>query len=228
MITILHPVKRQINQYYYLKSLIESYRYYVEEWVNKTLKDIEAEAIASSEGEDDKEIAVSIYNSVYSQGADAIYEQTDSENLLFYKAMLIIVYSYYEGIINKMAEDAGTQGRPSIICGNYGKVLSKESTDKVAFLFDYILPLRNHLCHNDSGTKDKDYEKAVKALKYLNDSGYIEMNYQTDSEGQVVLEKCSIYYIKKDFIIDVLDMEHDILIELSEIAGYKNKYIGKR
>lgn len=222
MIAIQHPVNRQIFQYYYLKSLIESYQSYVNEWINKSLNNIKEDAIAFSEGE--KEIE----DSMYSQGADAIYEQTDSENLLFYKAMLIIVYSYYEGIIKKMAEDAGTQGRPSIICGNYGKVLSKESTDKVAFLFDYILPLRNHLCHNDSGTKDKDYEKAVKALKYLNDSGYIEMNYQTDSEGQVVLEKCSIYYIKKDFIIDVLDMEHDILIELSEIAGYKNKYIGKR
>ena len=94
-------------------------------------------------------------------------------------------------------------------------------------LFDYILPLRNHLCHNDSGTKDKDYEKAVKALKYLNDSHYIEMNYQTDSKGQIVLEKCSIYCINKDFILDVLDKEHDILMELSEIVGYKNKYIGK-
>lgn len=221
MITILHPVKRQINQYYYLKSLIESYQSYVNEWINKSLNNIKEDAIAFSEG--DKEIE----DSMYSQGADTIYEQTDSENLLFYKAMLIMVYSYYEGIINKMAEDVDTQGRPSLICGKYEKVLSKESTDKVTFLFDYILPLRNHLCHNDSGTKDKDYEKAVKALKYLNDSHYIEMNYQTDSKGQIVLEKCSIYCINKDFILDVLDKEHDILIELSEIAGYKNTYIGK-
>ena len=223
MITILHPVKRQINQYYYLKSLIESYQSYVNEWINKSLNNIKEDAIAFSEG--DKEIE----DSMYSQGADTIYEQTDSENLLFYKAMLIMVYSYYEGIINKMAEDVDTQGRPSLICGKYEKVLSKESTDKVTFLFDYILPLRNHLCHNDSGTKDKDYEKAVKALKYLNDSHYIEMNYQTDSKGQIVLEKCSIYCINKDFIfiLDVLDKEHDILMELSEIVGYKNKYIGK-
>ncbi len=227
MFTIQHPVKRQIGQYYYLKSLIESYQSYVNEWVNKTLKDIEGEAIASSEGEDDKEIALSIYTSVYSQGADAIYEQTDSENLLFYKAMLIMVYSYYEGIINKMAEDAGTQERPSLICGKYGKLLSKESTDKVAFLFDYILPLRNHLCHNDSGTKDRDYGKTVKSLKCLMDSRCIEMDYQKDSKGQIILEKCSIYWIKKEFILEVLDKEHDILIELSEIAGYKNTYIGK-
>lgn len=222
MIAIQHPVNRQIFQYYYLKSLIERYQDYVKEWLNKTIKDIKDNTIAFSEGDNEIEA------SMYSQESNAIYEITDSEDLLFYKAMLIMVYSYYEGIINKMAEDAGTQGRPSLICGKYGKVLSKESTDKVAFLFDYILPLRNHLCHNDSGTKDKDYEKAVKALKYLDDSRYIEMDYQMDSEGQVVLEKCSIYYIKKDFIIDVLDMEHDILIELSEIAGYKNKYIGKR
>jgi len=54
------------------------------------------------------------------------------------------------------------------------------------------------------------------------------MDYQTDSGGQIVLEKCSIYFIKKEFIIDVLDMEHDILIELSKMVGYKNTYIGKR
>jgi len=160
MIAIQHPVNRQIYQYYYLKSLIESYQSYVNEWINKSLNSIKEDAIAFSEGDKD------IEDSMYSQGSNTIYEQTDSENLLFYKAMLIMVYSYYEGIINKMAEDAGTQGRPSLICGKYGKVLSKESTDKVAFLFDYILPLRNHLCHNDSGTKDKDYQKATKALKY--------------------------------------------------------------
>ena len=165
MIAIQHPVNSQIFQYYYLKSLIESYRYYVEEWLNKTLKDITDNAIASSEG--DKEIEASIY----SQDSNAVYDKTDSEDVLFYKAMLIMVYSYYEGIINKMAEDAGVKERPSSICEKYGKVLY--------------------------------------------------------SEGKIILEKCSLYWINKDFIIDVLDKEHDVLIELSEIAGYKNTYIGK-
>ena len=117
MIAIQHPVNSQIFQYYYLKSLIESYRYYVEEWLNKTLKDITDNAIASSEG--DKEIEASIY----SQDSNAVYDKTDSEDVLFYKAMLIMVYSYYEGIINKMAEDAGVKERQSSICEKYGKVL---------------------------------------------------------------------------------------------------------
>ena len=194
MIAIQHPVNSQIFQYYYLKSLIESYRYYVEEWLNKTLKDITDNAIASSEG--DKEIEASIY----SQDSNAVYDKTDSEDVLFYKAMLIMVYSYYEGIISK---------------------------EKVTFLYESILPLRNYLCHNDSGTKGRDYEKTAKALKNLFRSRCIEINYQTNSEGKIILEKCSLYWINKDFIIDVLDKEHDVLIELSEIAGYKNTYIGK-
>lgn len=221
MIAIQHPVNSQIFQYYYLKSLIESYRYYVEEWLNKTLKDITDNAIASSEG--DKEIEASIY----SQDSNAVYDKTDSEDVLFYKAMLIMVYSYYEGIINKMAEDAGVKERPSSICEKYGKVLSEESKEKVTFLYESILPLRNYLCHNDSGTKGRDYEKTAKALKNLFRSRCIEINYQTNSEGKIILEKCSLYWINKDFIIDVLDKEHDVLIELSEIAGYKNTYIGK-
>lgn len=224
-ITERHIVNKQIYQYVFLKSLIENYQDYVKEWLNKTLKDIESEAIASSEGEEDKEIAASIYTNIYSQGASCAYDKIDSEDVLFYKAMLIMVYSYYEGIINKMAEDAGTQGRPSLICGKYEKVLSKESTDKVTFLFDYILPLRNHLCHNDSGTKDRDYEKTVQALKCLQDGHYIEMDYQTDSEGQIIIETCSIKCIKKEFILDVLDKEHVVLKELSEIVGYEDQYI---
>ena len=140
----------------------------MEEWLNKTIKDIEAEANASSEGEEDKEIKASIFSSISSQGVHCAYDKIDSEDELFYKAMLIMVYSYYEGILNKMAADAEVKDvRPSIICEKYGKVLSNESKEKAAFLFDNILPLRNHLCHNDSGTKDRDYEKPVKALMYL-------------------------------------------------------------
>ena len=218
-ITKRHPVNKKIYQYYFLRSLIESYQSYVEEWLNKTLKDIKEKAIASSEGE--KEIE----DSIYSQEEYYAYNEIESEDVLFYKAMLIMVYSYYEGIINKMAEDAGVNNRPSCICIKYGKVLSEESMEKTTFIFDYILPLRNHLCHNDSGTKDRDYEKTVKALKYLDDSHCIKAIIQTDSDNQVILEKCSVVSINKDFILDVLDKEHDILKELSEKSGYEDEYI---
>ena len=226
MFAYIHRLNKQISQYNYLKSLIISYRYYVEEWLNKTIKDIEAEANASSEGEEDKEIKASIFSSISSQGVHCAYDKIDSEDELFYKAMLIMVYSYYEGILNKMAADAEVKVvRPSIICEKYGKVLSKENKENATFLYDIIRLLRNHLCHNDSGTKGRNYEKTAKALKYLSESRCIEMDYQTNSEGQIILEKCSIYWINEDFILDVLNIEHDILIELSEIAGYKNTYI---
>lgn len=229
MFAYIHPVNNKISQYSYLKSLITCYRYYVEEWEKKFLTDIESEAIDSSEGEDDKEIAVSIYTSIYSQGVHCASDKIDSEDELFYKAMLIMVYSYYEGIINKMAADAEVKDiRPSSICEKYGKELSEESKEKAAFLFDNILPLRNHLCHNDCGTKDRDYEKTVNALKILFKTKCIDMDFQTNSEGQIALASCSVFGINEDFILDVLDKEHDILIELSEKAGYENQYIDRQ
>ena len=140
-----------------------------------------------------------------------------------------MVYSYYEGIINKMAADAEVKDiRPSSICEKYGKELSEESKKKAVFLYDIILPLRNHLCHNDSGTKDRDYEKTVKALMYLFKNGCINMDFQINSEGKVTLETCSVFGINEDFILDVLDKEHDILIELSGKSGYKDEYIDRQ
>ena len=77
-ITKRHPVNKKIYQYYFLRSLIESYQSYVEEWLNKTLKDIKEKAIASSEGE--KEIE----DSIYSHEKYYAYNEIESEDVLLF------------------------------------------------------------------------------------------------------------------------------------------------
>ena len=208
MIAIPHPVNRQIASYNYLSSLIANYQNYVDGWRDSVLKEIETKAKDISEG--DCEIEADIY----SQESRAIFEQTEFEELLFYKSMLTMVYSYYESILNKMACDVGSDNnRPSSICEKKGVSLSKKNQEKAVFLYEKVYFLRNHLCHNDSGSTDKDEEKTELALDWLYRNNFIDMD---DSLG-----KYNIYYINKDFILDVLTQEHDVLLELSKIIGYK-------
>lgn len=208
MIEIPHPVNRQIATYYYLGSLIANYKSYVDSWRDSALKEIRTKAKEFSEG--DREIEADIY----SQESRVIYEQTEFEELLFYKSMLIMVYSYYESIIHRMAIDVGVkEDRPSLICDKIGKALSSETKDKIDYIWNYVRLLRNHLCHNDSGTKDKDEECTKKSLNWLCQNKYIEMG---DNLGEY-----NVYYISKDFILDVLTKEHYVLLELSKIIGYK-------
>ena len=56
----------------------------------------------------------------------------------------------------------------------------------------------------------------------------IDMVFQKNSEGHITLETCSVFWINEDFILDVLDKEHDILIELSGKSGYKDEYIDRQ
>lgn len=208
MIAIPHPINRKIATYNYLSTLIINYPNYVESWLDSVQKEINAKAIEFSEG--DREIE----SDIYFQELRSIYNQTEYEECLFYKSMLIMVYSYYESILNKMAFDVNADNsRPSIICKKKGKSLSKENQKKAVFLYEKVYFLRNHLCHNDSGTKNKDEKKTEAALDWLCQNKCINLDNS--------LYRGEVCYISKDFILDVLNKEYDVLVELSKIIEYK-------
>lgn len=214
MITIPHPVNRKISTYSHLYALITNYHEHIESWRNKVLKEIELKAQELSEG--DKEIE----ECIYSQESSGIYDQTEFEELLFNKSMLIMVYSYYESILHKMAIDVGLgkdDERPSLICQKMGAQLSTISREKTDFIWNKVHYLRNHLCHNDSVTKGDNDANTEKALIWLQQNKCIDMIRHQDDK----LDGFEVYYISKEFILDVLNKEHDILVELSKVIGYK-------
>lgn len=191
------------SQYGFLSSLLVRFPSFLEEWI-KTQKE-ETEQLAKEYANGDFEAYRTIYNSKISR-IDSCYD----EEQLFYQAMLIIIYSYYESLLLKISKEIGSESRPSKIAEIQGVVLEEKYVEIAIYLHNTILPLRNQLCHNNNGTLyARKGEQEKEAIQELVSSQKIE-----------ILED-RIYIIQRQFIIETLESEYELLIRLADICGFK-------
>ena len=212
MIAITHPIKQMINsQHGFLSSMLDFYPYLVNDWIEKQKKEVEKLAREYADGDD--EVYRDTYDSEISR-IDSCYD----EELLFNQAMLIMIYSYYESFLCRLAKESGlnvkTDARPSSIAKEHDKTIEGEYLKIATFLHEKILPLRNELCHNNNGTLYSREEDNERAIAELERKGYISIG----NDG--------ISTIDRSFIKKVLEGEHKLLLKLAEICGYKTTLYG--
>ena len=208
MIAITHPIKQTINsQYGFLSSMLDRFPSLLDEWIEKQKEEVEQLAKEYAEG--DYEVYRDTYNSEISR-IDPCY----GEELLFNQAMLIMVYSYYESMLRRLAKESGIkEDWPSAIAAKYDVMIDGEYLKIATFLHNTMLPLRNQLCHNNNGTlyaRSKDSE--IENINKL-----IQNKYISEDDGR-------IYITNRNFVKQVLDGEHKLLLKLAEICGFKTRW----
>lgn len=218
MFALSHPINQQIEKYHFLDSLIRGFPDYLSAWLK-----------AQGQYEDVQFDDDGNESYVMRDVADTISDRTDFEESLFSQAMLIMVYSYYESIVHKIAVDVGCNDRPSCICFKKGTELSIVNKSNSKFIFNCVRPLRDYLCHNNSGTDPQNITKTQNALRELYENGFVEIDatFKKSKNNNRIFDfkKSIILFIKKEFILDVLNKEYHILRELSEKVGYKTTFI---
>lgn len=205
MIAITHPIKQLINnQYDFLSSMLNHFPSLLEDWVHKQEKEVKQLANEFANGDSD------VYTSIYSSEISRVDFCYDEEQL-FNQAMLIMVYSYYESILLRIAKEINVdKTRPSIIAEKYGMSLEKDYLKISTFLFNTVAPLRNQLCHNNQGTLfEKSSKEEIEIINILNEKQII-----TIDEGRIST-------INGSFIKYILDAEYKLLLKLADICGFK-------
>lgn len=197
------------SQYGFLSSMLDNFPNLLNEWIKK--QEVEVEQLAKEFADGDYEIYKDTYNSEISR-IDSCYD----EELLFNQSMLIMVYSYYESFLYRLAKECDlnvkTDAKPSAIAKAHNGTIETEFLKISTFLHDTILPLRNELCHNNNGTLYSREEDNERVIAELDRKGYISMG----NDG--------ISIIDRKFIKQVLDVEHKLLLKLAEICGFKTKW----
>lgn len=207
--SIIHPIRREIdNQYYRIKTMIESYPSFMNDWLFR--EDEKYKMIARENAGGDSDVNHTIYSNLL-YGMDVFYE-TDN---YFYQAVFLVGYSYYESWLNKIGrnnkmlnENIGVRELKE----NCGFDLCNEIQNKVNYLFKTVKPFRNLIAHNNNGTL-REEQKEV-----LND---IRQKYEHIDECDGI-----VTFNDDEFILDVLKMEHEILLEICNKLGY-NTFVTK-
>ena len=209
MIAVPHPTKRFIDdERTFLELLIQQYPKLHDEWKAKTLKEFEKQADEVAEG--DEEVRLDVYHSLAS-GLD----EYDSAADTFHSAMLIMVYSYYETVVHLLYQKAKRVPPLAKLCEANRIRLNKERQDDLDFLFNVVLPVRNHLVHNnrpDSTENNKRIEQLKAICQARQD---LDVN-----DGRLTLTNDTLS-------LEALKRAHRTLSYVAEKLGYTTKYIGK-
>lgn len=211
MIAVQHPILREINsQYAFLSSMIERFPQLMKEWI--TTQEHEVEQLARQEADGDFEVYSSIYASEISRTESCYYEE-----FLFNQAMLIMVYSYYESFLCRLAKECNAKDYwPSVIAKTFGVTLEEDLLKISSFLRETILPLRNQLCHNNNGTLFSRKSEGKDAIDHLIQRKCISLD-----DGRICV-------LDRNLIQETLDDEYKILLKLADICGYKTTMIGQK
>lgn len=211
MIAVQDPIRREINsQHDFLSSMIERFPQLMKEWI--TTQEKEVEQLARQEGEGDFEVYSTIYASEISR-TESCYE----EEQLFNQAMLIMVFSYYESFLFRLAKESNSESYwPSAIAEKNGVILEEYFKNKSSFLRETIFPLRNQLCHNNNGTLFSRKSEDKNAIEQL-----IQRKCISVDDGRIRV-------LDRNFIHETLDDEYKILLKLADICGYKTSMIGEK
>lgn len=218
MFAIPNPIVLKIHEYYFLESLLNDFSSMIKDWRKKELKLLKDDVQTVADGDD------IIEESMYSQYSNYIYDQTDFEEQLFSQAIFMMVYSYYESILHKMAVDNDVQDRPSSICQKKGAILSDSASAAVETIFCEAKVLRNYLCHNNAGTESKnDTDETRRILSMLETKGAVNMKVTKDEDGYIDLSKSQVYSVDVKYTLEILKKEYMVLRELAVIGGYTNR-----
>ena len=202
-LTIRDKILAQIeDRAAFLEHLLEEYPRLLKEWTDKTNQNIkkEAEEIADGDWE--------VYSSTYHSWLSAFDENEYREDM-FYKAMVLMVYSYYEGAIEFLIRKTNSDDQVEVLCRANNIELSKEAKMAKENIKSSIRHLRNHLAHNNlmSTKQEKQIERISRK--------WPEISFTDDD----------ISITGSDFILDSLRKEELVLKELCEKLGYKHKKV---
>ena len=186
----------------FLEHLLEEYPRLLKEWTDKNDTNFKKEAEMISDG--DKNIYSSIYHSWLSA-----FDENEYREDIFYKAMVLMVYSFYEGAIEYLIRKTDSDDPIEVLCRANNIDLSIETRLAKDDLKSNIRHLRNHLAHNNlmSSKQEKHIERISKK--------WPEINFSEDD----------ISIKGSDFILDSLRKEKLVLKELCEKLGFKHKRI---
>ena len=203
--TIRDKVLSQIeDRAAFLEHLIEEYPRLLKEWTEKTDKSFKDAAKEYAEGDRD------VYDTTYFSFLSAFDENEFREDM-FYKSMLLMVYSYYEGAIEFLVRKTKSDDLIELICKANNIILSdeaKEAKERVKF---EIRNMRNHLAHNNlMSPKHAEHIKRIS-------KEWPEINL-TDDDISITGPGFILYSLKKEVLV---------LKELCEKLGYKRKRIIK-
>lgn len=208
---IIHPIRREINaQYYYIKTMINAYPSFMNDWLSREEEKNKVIAKESSDG--DADVFFTTYKNLCS-GMDVFYETTNS----FYQAVFLVTYSYYKSWLCKIGKELGCNKENIDVReirekGNLQ--FENEIHEKVGYLYETVKNFRNLIAHNNNGTF-KGYKKEQEEALQNICSKYDDIK---ENDGCVIING-------SEFINDVLEMEHEILLEICDKLGYQTHYI---
>lgn len=218
VISIRHNIKSMIDdQYEYINGLINSYPKLSNDWRENQFKKFEIYAKENSDG--DKDIEKDIYN----QLEDGLY-YTYLEESIFNNSMFLIVFSYFEGVVNAISvrENITVYSKKGkeIVRPNFYEIIPQiEKTKGFALSIDakcnlrclkILKNLRNYITHNN-GALGSEKEKSI--IDLINKIESVDIY-----NGSVVVKDLI-------FVQNVLDKIYLILNELSKRLEYKTKFI---
>lgn len=203
MIAIRDRIKQRIDdQFQYLEMMVERFPLLLENY--KKEQESEFRTIASEVADGDKEIECSVHSEL-SKALDSL----PLENEMFNNAMLLIIYSYYESVINLLAKNIGTKQQIDAICQTKRITMCDEIQKEIDFLDDNVKYLRNQIAHNNNGT----FRQETKLQSIIS------------SFDSLCLNDDTICIKSKQFLLDILQKEYKVLSFLSKELGLKTKTV---
>lgn len=154
----------------------------------------------------DKEIEHSIKNQF-----QAIYNNTQDNKNIFYQAMLIMVYSYYETYAQLMCNELGVNKKAKensvdSIFRHNNIIIPEHIRENKRLLYRDVRELRNFIVHNKS-EKHKDLQdEAIKRLKKVH--------------PEIVYDGEEIAITGANCVMDFLTKEYEVLKYLCTAVGF--------
>lgn len=204
IITLRDKILAQIeDRAAFIRHLIEEYPKLLAEWTDKTDKSFKEIAEEYAEGDFD------VYRTTYSSFLSA-FNENDYREDMFYKAMVLIVYSYYEGIVGFLARKKKSDDLINQICEANKIEISDNAKATNDYIQSNIRHLRNHLAHNNlNSTKQKEHIERIS-------KEWPEITFSEEDDVKIT---------GSAFILDSLDKEELVLKELCEKLGFKHKRV---
>ena len=162
---------------------------------------------ASRLAEGDKDVELSIE----SQLSARYYETQDNKNI-FYQAMLIMVYSYYETCINLINKELGDtksiKGKDiaSSIIDNNKIYLTEIIAEDKQFIYEAVREFRNFIVHNNAVKPTDKQDEAIKIL--------------VEQYSEIKYDNYEVNITDNRFIIDILIKEYNVLRYICTALGY--------
>lgn len=211
MIALRHPIRAKVNdRYRFLVHLLQEYPNLIGDWEEKTAQ--EFKTLAKKEANGDCEVE----NDIFLHNIRA-FDDIDFRKDLFYKSMLIMAYSYFEGckeIIKSETDEIIDSDKIASIYHKKQLAMPDKLSKALAFM-NKIRELRNNIAHNNCGTF-----KSIESLKELSkDWDGVDFEYNKDIyHNELIISK-------PDIIMETLNQAYYILSDICEKLNYKTTLI---